>query len=76
MLEFQTVYQYEICIEGHLDQRRLANFENATMTLDGECTKITAVCPDQAALYGLLNWLRDLAIPLISVQRQEFVNSK
>ena len=26
MLEFQTVYQYEICIEGHLDQRRLANF--------------------------------------------------
>jgi hypothetical protein len=31
---------------------------------------------DQAALYGLLNWLRDLGASLVSVRRLENVDEK
>jgi hypothetical protein len=35
---------------------------------NGETT-IEGLIPDQAALFGLLNWLYDLGIPLVSVNR-------
>ena len=61
---------YEIRVEGHLDQRRVSDFNNLTVThhLNGE-TALAGPIPDQAALYGLLNWLRDLGISLVSVNR-------
>jgi len=59
---------YEIRVEGHLEQRRLSAFDQLQVThlASGE-TALTGPLADQAALYGLLNWLRDLGIPLVSV---------
>ena len=61
---------YEIVIEGHLASHRLQQFEGLEVThqSNGE-TLIAGPVPDQAALYGLLNWLRDLGVVLISVER-------
>ena len=59
---------YEIRIKGHLDKRWAAWFEGMTITLeeDGD-TLLTGPVIDQAALHGLLKKVRDLGIPLLSV---------
>jgi len=61
---------YEIRIKGHLDDRWTYWFEGLTITLkeDGDTLLIGPVV-DQAALHGLLNKVRDLGIPLLSVNR-------
>jgi hypothetical protein len=63
---------YEIRIEGHLAPRRFQQFEDLVVTHqpNGE-THLVGPIPDQAALYGLLNWLRDLGASLVSVRRWE-----
>lgn len=63
---------YEIKVRGHLSPNRLRVFEGLTVTLEasGETT-IAARIADQAALYGLLVRIRDLGVPLLSVQRLE-----
>ena len=59
---------YQIRIRGHLDDRWIDWFENLTITLEetGDTLLIVPVV-DQAALYGLLRKLRDLGVPLISI---------
>jgi hypothetical protein len=59
---------YEIRIKGHLDRQWTDWFEGLTITLEdnGE-TLLTGPVVDQAALYGLLRKVRDVAIPLLSV---------
>jgi len=59
---------YQINIEGHLDDRWADWFENASISLEenGD-TLITCPVVDQAALHGLLKKVRDLGIPLLSV---------
>jgi hypothetical protein len=61
---------YQIRVKGHLDSCRLRSFADLSIAYDtcGE-TVLTGPMPDQAALYGLLNRLRDLGIPLLSVNR-------
>ena len=61
-----TVYQ--IRIKGHLDRQWRNWFEGLTITLadDGD-TLLTGAVSDQAALYGLLKKIRDLGLPLVSV---------
>ncbi len=63
---------YEIRIKGHLDYQWEDWFENVTIHLEdnGETLLICSVI-DQAALHGLLKKIRDLGIPLISVNRVE-----
>jgi len=59
---------YEIRVKGHLDRRwsewfdglEVRNQENGEAVLIGEIV-------DQAALHGVLNKVRDLGLPLISV---------
>jgi hypothetical protein len=65
-----TVYQ--VRIKGHLDAQWTDWFEDLTITLEenGD-TLLTGPVIDQAALYGLLKKIRDLGIPLISVNRVE-----
>lgn len=60
--------RYEIRIQGHLDTRWAAWFEGMSLThaVDGTTT-LDGVVADQAALHGLLQKLRDLGIPLISI---------
>jgi len=59
---------YQIKIKGHLGHRWTDWFEGLTVTLEenGD-TLLTGTMVDQAALYGLLKRVRDLGIPLLSV---------
>jgi len=63
---------YQIRIEGHLGRQWTDWFGGLTITLeaDGD-TLLTGPVIDQAALYGLLKKVRDLGMPLLSVQRVE-----
>lgn len=59
---------YEIRIKGHLDDRWTSWFEGLTLTFeDNGDTLLTGMVADQAALQGLLKKVRDLGMPLISV---------
>ncbi len=62
---------YEIRIQGHLDARRWADwFGDLTITLaENGDTLLTGPVADQAALYGLLRKVRDLGMPLVSVNQ-------
>ena len=61
---------YQIILEGHLSRQWSDWFEGFTITLDerGQ-TILVGPVPDQPALHGLLKKIRDLGIPLISVNR-------
>ena len=60
--------QYEIEIEGHLDDRWQEWFEGFTLTrtADGR-TLLTGPIRDQAALHGVLKKVNNLGLTLISV---------
>ncbi len=59
---------YEIRIKGHLDPRWSAWFAGLKLTyLEGDETLLSGLLPDQAALHGLLERIRDLNLKLISV---------
>lgn len=61
---------YEIGIEGHLGEQWTDWFEGLTITLEeGGMTYLTGPVVDQAALHGLLKRVRDLGMPLFSVNR-------
>jgi hypothetical protein len=61
---------YEICLQGHLDARWAAQLDVAGLTHEGDgTTLIRVVAADQSALHGLLQRIRDLGLPLISVTR-------
>lgn len=60
--------QYDIRVKGHLDTRWAAWFGGLILTNDGDgTTVIRGPVVDQAALHGLLQKLRDMGVPLISV---------
>lgn len=62
---------YEIRISGYLNAQRMCSFEGMVIThLADGVTALVGPVPDQAALYGLLSRIRDLGVPLISVQRR------
>lgn len=61
---------YQIRIKGHLDNRWRDWFDGMTISLeDNGDTLITGPVVDQAALHGLVKKVRDLGLPLISVNR-------
>ena len=60
--------RYEIRISGHLHERWAAWFDGLSVThQDDGTTVVSGPLPDQAALHGLLQRVRDLGMPLISV---------
>ena len=63
---------YQIRIKGHLGHQLTDWFEGLTITLEenGE-TLLTGPVVDQAALHGLLKKVRDLGMPLLSVNPVE-----
>lgn len=61
---------YEINIKGHLDERWSEWFAGLKFTyLEGDITLLSGQLPDQAALHGLLERVRDLNLTLLSVTR-------
>ena len=63
---------YQVRLKGYLDLRWTDWFGGLTITQeDNGDTLLTGPVTDQAALYGLLKKVRDLGIPLVSVNRVE-----
>jgi len=63
---------YEIRVKGHLDDQWAGWFGGLTITpVEGGDTLLTGPVVDQAALHGLLRKVRDLGMPLLSVNRVE-----
>ncbi len=59
---------YQVRLKGHLNDRWADWFGDVTLTLeDNGITILTCPLMDQAALHGLLKRVRDLGIPLLSV---------
>jgi hypothetical protein len=62
--------RYEIRIKGHLHERWADWLEGMAFEADADgTTKLIGPLADQAALHGVLSRLRDLGLPIISVQR-------
>lgn len=61
---------YRIRVYGCLDSSRSSWFDDLDIEeQQGEVTLLAGEIADQAALYGLLTRVRDLGLPLLSVER-------
>ena len=61
---------HEIRVQGHLDERWSDWMEGLVFTHESDgTTTLTGPLADQAALHGVLNTIRDLNLPIISVRR-------
>jgi len=69
------VNYYEFRIKGHLPDRWISRFGDVSVTLEENgITVLTFPVVDQAALFGLLKKVRDVGLPLLSVNRIESGN--
>ncbi len=65
----QPPEDYELRIDGHLDQNWSAWFGDLTLTHDADgTTTLRGAVADQAELHGLLAKVRDLGVTLLSVK--------
>ena len=68
MAPYVRLVQYEIVVDGHLGTRWSAWFDGFAITAAPDGTSVLrGSVVDQAALHGLLQRLRDIGIPLISL---------
>jgi len=68
----QTNGWYEIRLSGHLDTRWAAWFDGLSLTNESDgTTLLRGPVADQAALHGLLQKVRDMGLPLVSVTQVE-----
>jgi hypothetical protein len=64
--------RYEIRLQGHLGSRWAAWFDGLTLTNESDGTTVLqGQLVDQAELHGLLQKLRDVGLPLVSVTHVE-----
>ena len=63
---------YQIRLKGHLDSQWADWLGGLTISLEENGnTVLTGPVVDQAALFGLLKKVRDLGLPLVSINRLE-----
>jgi len=69
--EFDKPSMYKIRVKGSLDFKWSDWFDGFEIKdIGNEETMLIGSVTDQAALYGLLSKIRDLGLPLLSVNRQ------
>lgn len=62
---------YQIKVEGHLDPSWSNWLDGLSIEPQGNGeTLLTGPVRDQAALFGLLNKIRDLGLPLLGVEKE------
>lgn len=59
---------YEIRIRGHLSEQWAIGFDSMTVHYDGGETVLVGRMPDQAALFGILNQIRDMSLHLVALR--------
>jgi hypothetical protein len=69
--------QYEIQVSGRIDPERAAWLGCLDLSIhctpDGKTTSVlSGTLPDQAALFGLINLIRDMGLKLISIHSLEY----
>jgi len=65
-----AIPQYEIRVKGHLDSHWATWFDGLSLVNEDDgITVIRGELADQAALHGVLQKLRDLGIPLVSLNQ-------
>jgi hypothetical protein len=68
----KPVQNYEIRLKGHLEARWVEWFDGLTITLEENgITLLSGPVADQSALHGLLKKVRDVGLPLLSVNSIE-----
>ncbi len=64
------MHTYEIRVQGQLDQHWSAWFNGLAISHDADGnTVLRGPLVDEAALHGVLSKVRDLALPLLAVNR-------
>jgi len=70
MREFDKTSIYRIRVKGNLDLKWADWFDGfAIMPEEEDETLLVGPVADQAALHGMLNKIRDLGLPILSVRR-------
>lgn len=67
----KSLSHYQICVAGNLEAKWMDWFEGFALEQKGDKTLLSGTVPDQAALFGVLARIRDLGLPLISLQLLE-----
>ena len=62
---------YEITVRGMLDEGWQDFLDGLSTRIEGRNTILQGSVPDQPALYGIVNRLRDLGLELIAIERKE-----
>jgi hypothetical protein len=62
---------YRITVRGVLTDRLAPAFEPLSLAGAEGCTVLSGVCVDPAALYGVLDRMRDLGLELLAVESSE-----
>ena len=66
----------EIVVQGQLDKRWFASYDNLHVTHSPSNTILTGFVKDEAYLHGILLLFRDLNITLISINPIENIKTK
>lgn len=59
---------YRLCLQGRVSIDWSDWMMDSVVTFEGNQTVVTGEVRDQAALFGLLSFVRDLGVPLVSVE--------
>ena len=60
---------YEIKLQGHVDAKWSEWFYDMAITHDADGTTLYGPLPDQAVLHSILDRIRDMNLPLLSVKQ-------
>jgi hypothetical protein len=62
-------HPYRIVVKGRLNKNWKDWFGSVNLVVEGENSVLTGRFPDQAALHGALNKIRDLNLELLKVEK-------